>query len=185
MLAPPFDIDLLALVNQPGHPALDAVMSALSSPLALLLLLIVVGLAIYLRSPHKKAGPLLLILAVSATDLTAARVIKPWAARLRPCNESPSASRTLTSCQKGQSLPSSHAANVAAAAVVAAWALPQLTALFVITAGAVGLSRVYLGQHWPTDVLAGWILGALIAFLCIQLSRLRYLKGRELPHIRH
>jgi undecaprenyl-diphosphatase len=37
--------------------------------------------------------------------------------------------------------------------------------LAIFTAAAVGISRIYLGVHWPTDVVAGWTAGAIWAIL--------------------
>lgn len=51
-----------------------------------------------------------------------------------------------------------------------------LLGLATLLSVAVGVTRVYLGVHWPTDVLAGWTAGAVWALLCWSLAR--YLRRR-------
>ena len=101
-------------------------------------------------------------LAVALTDPFCARVLKPAVERERPCAtlEGVTGPRRgiggPVHCGAGTSMPSNHAANTAALA--AALASPSLA----VVAGVSGLSRVVNGQHWPSDVAAGWAVGSAI-----------------------
>src|SRR3982751_1792124 len=161
------------MVNGHGGPVLDAVMTAASN--RVLLLGIAAAAAIYLglRSVHRWTAAVLLLLAIATGDLVSVRLVKPAVDRVRPCHSLASV-RAPAGCGTGKSFPSAHAADTAAAAAVALWASPVLAPLAVGLAALVGVSRVYLGVHYPSDVVAGWILGGAIGAGFLVLARLRH-----------
>ena len=172
-MPPPLDLQLLRLVNDHASPALDHVMAAASN--RGLLLALAGAFAVYLgvRSPHRWLAAVLLLVAVGIADLVSVRVVKPAVDRERPCHSLASV-RAPLGCGSGKSFPSAHAADTAAAAAVITWAAPALAALGLGVAVVVGISRVYLGVHYPSDVVAGWVLGAAVGAALIAIARLRY-----------
>jgi undecaprenyl-diphosphatase len=66
------------------------------------------------------------------------------------------------------SFPSAHTATAFMLATILAYYTRGYKVLFYSIAAAVGLSRVYLGVHYPSDVIAGFILGTVIARLCLR-----------------
>jgi membrane-associated phospholipid phosphatase len=65
--------------------------------------------------------------------------------------------------QRTASFPSGHAATSGAAALALIVAAPLLAPLWIGMAVAMAASRVYVGVHWPSDVVAGAGLGVLVA----------------------
>ena len=68
------------------------------------------------------------------------------------------------------SFPSGHTATSFAAALVLARAVPQRAWLFYVLAAAIGFSRIYVGVHYPLDVLGGALLGLLVATALLRLA---------------
>jgi len=126
-----------------------------------------------------------IVLSVASADLLAARVVKPVVARTRPCNALADV-RTPWKKSGSYSFPSNHAANQAAAMGVLSLAYPPATPTFAAVALVVGTSRVYLGLHYPSDVLCGFILGMALAVLFWRWAdayRVRWL-NRHPPRLR-
>ena len=65
------------------------------------------------------------------------------------------------------SFPSGHAANAFGAATVLAWFFPAVRVPLYLVAGLVAVSRVLRGSHFPTDVLAGVVLGVVIGSVVV------------------
>ena len=67
-----------------------------------------------------------------------------------------------------RSFPSRHSACAAAMTVVALPTSPFVGTLMGLGALGLGVSRVYTGLHYPTDVVAGWLIGATIGIIARQ-----------------
>ncbi len=86
--------------------------------------------------------------------------------------------RALLAREPGPSLPSRHTASAVAMALVVHSAAPRRGRLMAAAAALLGLSRVYCGLHYPSDVLAGAALGLAAAWLS---GPVRWLGGSGRP----
>lgn len=119
-------------------------------------------LALVLSAVYRRWGVLLLtIIAVALADFAVA-ALKAIVDRPRPFAHY-AEPKVLVPRPHDASFPSGHAATSFAAATILSFAFPKAAPAFLVLAAAVAYSRVYVGVHYPLDVLAGAALGALVA----------------------
>jgi undecaprenyl-diphosphatase len=170
------DRQLFTWLNQGfTHPVLDSVMPVISDwrswggLIAVAALFLVLG-----RGGTGRRTVVALILSIALGDAFASQVLKPIVHRPRPCHELAEA-RVIGRCGGRNGFPSNHATNVGAATAVLGTFYPSALLVAVPAALLVGWSRVYLGAHYPGDVLAGYLLGALlglgVASICRRIRR--------------
>jgi membrane-associated phospholipid phosphatase len=121
----------------------------------------------------KKGAILLLVLTltVGVADTTSSQIVKKTVKRLRPCNnpEIKDKVKNLVRCGSGFSFPSSHATNHFAVASFLIFTLFRRKKWFkmglIAWAGTISLGQVFVGVHYPSDILFGGLLGFSIGFL--------------------
>lgn len=170
-----------ALVN----PVLDRVM-----PLAtdfdrwrIAVIFIWAALVLFGRSKGRWAA-LVLIPVIAASDQISSHVMKPLFERMRPCEVLGGVHlwhgsegwittpvEVVRSYKSTLSFPSGHAANITASMLFIGLVYRRALAPALAVALIVSFSRIYIGVHWPSDVLAGMALGAAIAVPAYALFR--------------
>ncbi|ACJ00903.1 phosphatase PAP2 family protein [Rhodospirillum centenum] len=148
------------------------------------LTLVTAGSTLYLLLVRKRAAAVLLLVSVLGGMLLST-TLKLGFDRPRP-DLVPHGMEVFTA-----SFPSGHALLSAVTYLTLGTLLARLQprrrlkAFFlgvaVLIAGMVGVSRVYLGVHWPSDVLAGWCIGAAWAMLCWTVALLLQRRGTVEP----
>ena len=104
------------------------------------------------------------LLLVVTSDQLSSYFIKHLVERIRPCNVLPDV-RLLVGATQSFSFPSSHAVNNFAAAMYFYKIFPKYKWSFFIVAFLLAFSRPYVGVHYPSDIIAGAIIGMLIGYL--------------------
>lgn len=166
-----WDTRWLLRINGAHSPWLDEIMRILSARLPWLW----VPLALIGGAWWKGGWQLALKVAIglAAAILLADRVsagfFKPFFERVRPCK--PEAGlmdqlHLISSCGGMYGFVSSHSSNFFAIAMMASLSFSRrwITVLCMFLAAAVAYSRVYLGVHYPGDVLGGMVLGLLLGY---------------------
>ncbi len=128
------------------------------------------GWLIWKGGKRGRIAVIVLLITIAIVDQLNSSVLKDIFGRIRPCRSLDDV-RLLVHCGKGKSFPSSHAANsFAAAAVLSTFFYKYKYALYIIAA-LIGFSRIYVGVHYPFDVIAGACVGLIIGISLAQITK--------------
>lgn len=179
-----FDQHWFHLINHDwSSPFFDWLMPLLRNPKNWIpLYIFIVGFSIY---RYRKTSILiiaLLLASAGTADFVCVRIIKAYVKRVRPCNDKQFEPTVINRvpCGTGLSFPSAHASDHFAIAVFLCmafrrnWRWIWFAAIF--WAAVICYAQVYVGVHYPVDVITGAAFGALVGWLYGLVYNRLYLK---------
>jgi undecaprenyl-diphosphatase len=172
-----FDQQLFLFINSLNSPFFDQVMHAISGKLIWVPLYL--SILIFLGVKYKRKFLVILIFIILAASLAdqSSVLVKNIVLRLRPCHQ-PSLTGIVHlvngECGGLYSFVSSHATNSFDVAFLSLLFIKKrwYTISIILWASVIGYSRIYLGVHYPGDVICGSIMGAFIGWSMYQLYKI-------------
>jgi undecaprenyl-diphosphatase len=169
------------LNNSLSNPVFDILMPFLTDlnkqRIVLVVVLTLILWMIIRGNRSVRLAAILLIVTIIISDQLSSSVIKYWLLRDRPCFALQDV-RLLVSCGSGYSFPSSHAVNNFAGALILSFFLPRTKLWFFGFAATVAFSRIYVGVHYPFDVIGGGVIGLMcggcVLFVFLGLEKFWY-----------
>ena len=120
----------------------------------------------------RRALPFVLVLLADAAADGLSGLVKLAVGEHRPADPT-----ALLALPHSRSFPSGHTATSFACATVLSSLVPRAAPGFYVLALAIGFSRIYVGVHWPLDVLGGAAVGVATALLLLAATRRRSARG--------
>jgi len=160
------NLAVFLFLNRPGNPVLDAIMVALSVS-GYVYFMALWAVPLWFLGRRRIAVDLLLLILI---DMVLATLMKDAFALPRP-----TIGTVLPPFDRdGYGFPSAHATRAFALALLLTLRLPDRRVQGIVFAYAifVGISRIYAGVHWPSDVLAGAVIGLAWGYVFVRATRL-------------
>lgn len=166
------DLHLFRVINGDlSNAVFDSLMPFITDPGPFVIPLTLIGVGLVVWGGWK--GRLLVVMALLLLVVSNAvsEQLKQLFQRPRPCLALETV-RLLVGCSKTNfSFPSSHASNITAQALLFAYSYRPIAVPLFLVAAAVGYSRVYVGVHYPIDVVGGILVGLACGAVFIFLTR--------------
>ena len=177
------DRGLLVWLHENHIPTLNQVMPFITDVdnwiLPILFLILYLG---FFEGKKGKIALCLLIISLSMNDSICAQILKPFFDRVRPSHMSIEGLNLLVSKGGKWGMPSNHASNMFCLAVILSYFYGRLKIILFFLATVIAISRVYVGVHYPGDVIIGALVGYIISWAVITLwviIKMRELKRRQ------
>ena len=174
------DKQIMVFLNKTiSNPIFDFIMPIITNQNFLVFSgLILIGYLAYFGGKKGRITIVILLIAAGFSDAICFQIIKPWVGRIRPSHEFYEYINLLVSKGGKYSFPSNHAANSFVFATVLSYFYDRKKISLYILASTIAFSRVYVGVHYPLDIIFGSIIGYIISWIILSLWVI--IKMREL-----